>query len=331
MNSIPYPFGKLVIMKPRKIIIDIMVILSALLLFAIWYRRFADAGDTSNSAISLIKYNKVYLITTDLEYQYWQYVNQGASDMAKSSGIDYIWTAPLERSPVKQAEVINEAINDGANAMLIAADDPKRISSVVEDAKARGIKIIYVDSPANEEAIITLATDNYQAGVMAGKAMLEELGKKGITEGEVGIVSMPEKQNAELREAGFRSVISQDSGYKLLDTVFTNGEPIVAKEAAGQLIRDNHDLVGIFGTNEGTSQGVGMAIRDDNNRIIGIGFDKTDAMMELLKEGSLKAIIVQNPYTMGYLGMAEAIAALLGKDTGPAYIDTGVYVIRNDS
>ena len=48
--------------------------------------------------------------------------------------------------------------------------------------------------------------------------------------------------------------------------------------------------------------------------------------MKLLNDGSLKVIINQNPYTMGYLGMAEAIAAILGKNTGPEFINTGVTV-----
>jgi ribose transport system substrate-binding protein len=37
--------------------------------------------------------------------------------------------------------------------------------------------------------------------------------------------------------------------------------------------------------------------------------------------------IAQNPYTMGYLGMAEALAALKGYDTGPQFINTGVSII----
>jgi ribose transport system substrate-binding protein len=84
----------------------------------------------------------------------------------------------------------------------------------------------------------------------------------------------------------------------------------------------------LFATNEVTSEGVGTAIKANQNRIVGIGFDKSDLNLKLLDSGSLKAIVVQNPYTMGYLGMAEAFAALKGYDTGPSYIDTGVSVLR---
>ncbi|HEX3075381.1 MAG TPA: substrate-binding domain-containing protein, partial [Lachnospiraceae bacterium] len=77
-----------------------------------------------------------------------------------------------------------------------------------------------------------------------------------------------------------------------------------------------------------TSMGVGFANKDNGNRFVVIGYDETDVMLQLLKDGSLKAIIAQNPYSMGYLGMAQAVAALMGKDTGPYFLDTGVRVLE---
>jgi ribose transport system substrate-binding protein len=78
------------------------------------------------------------------------------------------------------------------------------------------------------------------------------------------------------------------------------------------------------------SEGIGNAIKADNNRIIGIGFDKSDKLLQLYNEGSLKALMVQNSYTMGYLGLAEAIAAITGNDTGPSYFNTGISVLRSE-
>lgn len=313
-------------MNRNRIIINLLVVTLAFFIFALWYRN--NIVDEAKTTTSLIPYYKVYLITTDEEYQYWDYVNQGASDMAAAIGINYIWDAPEERTATKQIEVINRAVDDGANALLVAADDPKRIASAIEDAKARGVKIIYVDAPANEEAITTLATNNYEAGVIAGQTMLSELDKQGFKSGSIGIISVASKQNTELREAGFRKVIVDDSRFKLLNTIQTNGEVMVAQEAADRLIKENNDLVGLFGTNEGTSEGVGYAIKANNNIITGIGFDRTDRMLQLLRDGSLKAIMAQNPYTMGYLGVAQAVAAILGNDTGPDYLNTGVSVLE---
>ncbi len=316
-------------MRLRKIMIDIAVISLAFILFVAWHQGVIVRK--AQMTIARVKFYEVYLITTDKEYQYWDFINQGAADMARAVGINYFWDAPEERTVFGQIDVINRAVESGAEALLIAADDPKRISSVVEDAKARGVKVIYVDSPAYEEAVTTLATDNYEAGVRGGETMISILDEMGITEGSIGIIGYAEKANAELREKGFRDTLAKDGRFQVLDTLETRrGDPKEAQELAELLIKENEDLVGLFGTNEGTSVGVGNAIKANDNRYIGVGFDQTDTMMELLRNGSLKAIIDQNPYTMGYLGMAEAVAAILGKDTGPEYINTGVSVIRSD-
>ena len=44
----------------------------------------------------------------------------------------------------------------------------------------------------------------------------------------------------------------------------------------------------------------------------------------------MKLGMAQNPYTMGFLGVAEAYAAINGLSTGPAVIDTGVAVLRGE-
>lgn len=315
-------------MKVRRILIDLTVIFLALVTFAVWYQNCIIQPA---STLSTSRKYKIYLITTDKEYQYWEFLNQGAADMANSMGIvDYIWDAPVIRGAQEQIQVINNAVEQGADALLVAADDPKRISAVIEDAKAKSVRIVYVDSPAYEEAIVTLATDNYEAGIMAGRAMLSNLNKYGIQEGTIGIISVADKSNTDLREQGFRRTMEEDGRFMLLDTVYTDGEPESAQAAAQRIMMENSDLVALLGTNEGTSRGVGYAIKENNNKYIGIGFDRTDAMLQLLEDGNLKAIVEQNPYTMGYLGMAEAVAALLGKDTGPDYINTGVSVIESN-
>lgn len=309
-------------MRRNKIIINITVIALAFLLFTVWYK---DSIEIASPETSFLKLYKVYLITTDKQ-QYWEYMNSGAAIMANAIGVNYIWEAPEVANVNEQIQIINNAVENGANALMIAADDPKFISTVVEDAKAKGVKVIYVDSPAYEEAITTLATNNYEAGVLAGQTMISVLDNKGITNGTIGIINITAKENSEQRDKGLRSVIQKDGRFNILDTVYTNGNVDVAQNEATRLIKENSDLVSLYGTNATTTEGVGRAIEADNNRLVGIGFDDTDNNLELLHNGSLNALLIQNPYTMGYLGMAEAVAAILGKDTGPYFIDTGVSV-----
>jgi ribose transport system substrate-binding protein len=272
---------------------------------------------------------KIYLITMDKSDQFWKVMDNGAREMASMLGVTYEWDAPLTRDVDKQIQIFNNAVAAGANAIMLAASDPFRISSAVEEAKAKGIKIIYVDAPAFEEAVITLATDNYTAGKIAGEYMFYELEGIGATDGSIGIISVtPENRTTVNREMGFRDYLKSFVRYQILETIYTNGDPELAKQATEKYIRDNPNLVGIFSTNEGSTLGMGYALRENDINIIGIGFDITEIIQEMIRDNTIKATLVQNPFTMGYLGMAQAVAALRGFDTGPQFINTGVTIVN---
>jgi ribose transport system substrate-binding protein len=248
--------------------------------------------------------------------------------MAKALGLKYKWDAPEAKDNAKQIEAINNAVADKANLILLAANDPKAISTAVKNAQSKGVKIIYVDSPAEVPVIATLSTNNLQAGVLAGQTMVDELKAAGKTAGKIGIISVNTATNSTMnREKGFREVVGA-AGYKILTTEYKDGDAAASQEAAVGFISGNADLVGLYGANEGSTVGVGNAIKASKKPIIGIGFDKSDAILGLLKDGSLKAAMAQNPYTMGFLGVAQAYAAINGLSTGPAVIDTGVAVLR---
>lgn len=272
---------------------------------------------------------KIYLITMDKSDQFWEVMDNGAREMASMLGVAYEWDAPLTRDIYKQIQIFNNAVVAGADAILLAASDPLKISSAVEEAKALGVKIIYVDAPAFEEAVTTLATDNYTAGKIAGENMFYELEEFGLTNGSIGIIGVtPENRTTVNREMGFRDYFKLFVRYQILETIYTNGDPELAKQATEKYIRDNPNLVGIFSTNEGSTLGMGYALRDNDINIIGIGFDITPVIQEMIRDNTIKATLVQNPFTMGYLGMAEAVAALRGFDTGPQLINTGVSVVN---
>jgi ribose transport system substrate-binding protein len=260
--------------------------------------------------------------------QHWVAVDSGAKTMAKALGLNYKWDAPDVKDNAKQIEAVNNAVADNADLILLAANDPNAISSAVKNAKAKGVKIIYVDSPANEPAIATLSTNNTQAGALAGETMIAELKASGKTSGKIGIIGVNTATNSTMsRENGFRAVI-EAAGFTILTTEYKDGDAAASQEAATGFITGNSDLVGLYGTNEGSTVGVGNAIKASSKGVIGVGFDKSSAIQSLLDDGSLKAAMAQNPFTMGYLGVAQAYAALNDASTGPAVIDTGVAVLR---
>ncbi len=101
--------------------------------------------------------------------------------------------------------------------------------------------------------------------------------------------------------------------------------------AKSQTIAENYitqGVVGIFGCNEGSTTGTGNAIKaSGNSGIIGVGFDKSDAIMNLINDGYLLCTMAQNPDVMGEEGVKAAVQALEGASLGGKIQDTGVSVL----
>ncbi|HHW21283.1 MAG TPA: substrate-binding domain-containing protein [Clostridiaceae bacterium] len=274
---------------------------------------------------------KIFLITMDQMDQHWTNVDAGCKKaVAELGNVDYKWTAPDVKDDAKQIEMINNAIANGADAILLAANGPESVNDVLRSAHEAGIKIVYVDSPATFTPFVqTLSTNNEAAGKKAGETMLAALKEKGITSGKIGVISVNASTDSTVkRDNGFRSAFA-GTDFEILETQYCDGDAARSKEAASAFIVDG--CVGIFGANEGSTVGVGNAIKDAGADVVGVGFDKSDNILELIREGYLLASMVQNPEVMGYEGMKVAVEALKGNEPSTKVIDTGVTVFTKDN
>lgn len=311
----------------RRLSVLLLCIVIIMSLVAGCGKKPAESGPAPTPEEPSAKGYKVYLITMDQMDQHWVNVDIGCKKaVAELGNIDYKWLAPDVKDDAKQIECINNAVAGGADAILLAANGPVAVQSALEEAQAAGVKIVYVDSAADFPAIQTLATDNKAAGTTAGKELMGALEAAGIKEGKIGIVNVNAATASTVaREAGFRAAF-EGSKFELLETQYGEGDAAKSKDIAANYITQG--CVGIFGANEGSTVGTGNAIRESGEKVIGVGFDKSDTILSLIKEGHLLATMAQNPDVMGYEGMKTAAKALAGEDTGDEYVDTGVSVIK---
>ena len=271
----------------------------------------------------------IALITIDSMDQHWVNMDKGCKEAAEELGITYKWLAPDVKDDAKQIECINNAVAGGYDAILIAANGPDAVTSALEEADEAGVKIVQVDSFANYPCVQQLGTDNFAAGKMAGEQVLAALEEKGVKEGKIGIVSVNAATTSTVdRDEGFRSAF-EETDFEILETQFADGDAARSKDAATNFITQG--CVALFGANEGSCVGVGNAVAEDGNNIVAAGMDKSDAVIQLIKDGALICTMAQNPDVMGYEGMYAAITAINDGKVAPEYIDTGVSILNLDA
>lgn len=273
---------------------------------------------------------KIALITMDSVDQHWVSLKEGAEEEAKADGVTVDFMAPDVKDDAKQIECINNAVAGGYDAILVAANSEDAVSGALQEAVDAGIKIVYVDSPANVEAEATFSTDNKAAGKTAGEEMIKALEDKGIKDGSIGIVNINTSTNSTIqREEGFREAL-EGTDYELLETQYCEGDAAKAQTIAENYITEG--VVGIFGANEGAATGTGNAIKaSGSDEIVGVGFDKSDTLKGLIENGYLVCTMAQNPDQMGKLGVQACIKALNGEDLGGEVTDTGVSVLTKEA
>lgn len=236
---------------------------------------------------------KIALITMDSVDQHWVSLKEGAEEEAKADGVTVDFMAPDVKDDAKQIECINNAVAGGYDAILVAANSEDAVSGALQEAVDAGIKIVYVDSPANVEAEATFSTDNKAAGKTAGEEMIKALEDKGIKDGSIGIVNINTSTNSTIqREEGFREAL-EGTDYELLETQYCEGDAAKAQTIAENYITEG--VVGIFGANEGAATGTGNAIKaSGSDEIVGVGFDKSDTLKGLIEDGYLVCTMAQN-------------------------------------
>ena len=104
-----------------------------------------------------------------------------------------------------------------------------------------------------------------------------------------------------------------------------------ARQIMAEIISAHSELRGVFASNPIIAQGAAEAVSESKTNKTGdtinlVGFDWDDQLVKLLQDGTIAALVVQDPFRMGYDGVKTALAASKGEQV-PAHIDTGVSLI----
>lgn len=271
---------------------------------------------------------RIALITMDRIDQHWITLEEGAMKAAAELGCEVVNMSPSMKNDIQQSQQISKAVTEHCDAIVIAANESDSVSNALKEAVTAGVRIICVDTPLNADAEATFITDNTSAGFAAGETMIAELEARGIHEGTIGIIGInAAAEFAVQRETGFREAF-EGKGYTLLETEFGEGDAAKSHAVAENEIAQG--VVGIFGSNEGATVGIGNAVKAAKADVVCVGFDKSDIILDLIADGHIHATVAQNPQVMGYQGIKAACASLNGVNLGGAVTDTGVTVLTKE-
>ena len=218
----------------------------------------AEAGSTGEK-----KKWRVMVIPKGTSHDFWKTIHAGALKAAEELGnVEVIWQGPQkedERS--QQIQLVQSAIASGVDGIVLAPLDSKALVKPVEEAIAKGIPVVIIDSGLESTKIVSyVATDNYNGGVLAAQRLGELLkgeGKIILLRYAIGSAS------TEQREKGFTDTIAKEFPKitYLSDTEYAGATSDTAQQKAQNLVtRYRGQIDGVFCPNESSTVGMLRAL-----------------------------------------------------------------------
>lgn len=328
--------GEIMKTNDRQIWISLcgMGLLAGALLLLIWKAGSGswifDVGRAKEGADNRKHY--VAVIVKSTTSAYWKSVFAGANAAKTEYNLDITVEGPEDEEDCEaQNQMIDGAVERGAEVIVLSAVDFQENARAVERAAMAGVKVVVIDSDVDSDKVsCRISTDNYQAGRMVGETVLDTH-KQAVY---VGIVNFDQvSANGQQREAGFRDAVAGDSRVAIVDAVNVNSNVESAREATRQMIAEHPQINVIVTFNEWTSLGVGYAIKElglaEETKVV--AFDSNVVSVGMLETGEVDALIVQNPYAMGYLGIECAYRLINDGQIDQPAIDTTTTVVTREN
>jgi ribose transport system substrate-binding protein len=257
-------------------------------------------------------------------YAFWRAVQAGAEQAGKELGTEIYFRGPADEADINaQAYIIDAIVKKQCKALVLAPNAPQRAQQVAL-LRSQGIPTVYIDrDPGGAVVAGVVATNNFKAGRLAGQEMGKALGAKGrvaVLRLKKGVISTSDRERGFIegaRQAGLTIVLDQYLGTGV-------GE---ARGHAFQILAGlGNKIDGIFTPNESTTVATLKVLQERQmaGKVVHIGFDSNDNLIDALKGGAIFGLVVQRPFEMGYQGVRIAQRQRLGEKIESRNIDTGV-------
>ena len=256
----------------------------------------AEAAGSGSIGLSISTLNNPFFVT----------LSDGATAKAGELGLELI-TVDAGDDSAKQTSDIEDLISKNISVLIVNPVDSDAVAPAVEDAIAKGIKVIAVDRVVNGvEVDCSIASDNVAGAKMAADYLVELAGEKAKTAELEGVNGASATID---RGQGFHSVADEKLDVVASQTAnFNRAEGMTVME---NMLQANPDIKCVFAHNDEMALGAIEAIGD--KEIIVAGFDATDDAVEAVKEGRMAATVAQQPDLMGATAVETAGKLIKGE------------------
>lgn len=233
---------------------------------------------------------------------YFVAVNQGAQEAAKELQVSVQFNGPVDANVAAQANIIDQWIRTGMDAITVSANDPNALAPALQRAARRGIKVSTFDADVKPEARQVFLNQCTFEGM--GKTMVEMMVKDAGPEGDFLIITAvltAPNQNRWIEEA--KKYAAQNYPKMKFAAVLPGEEDLEkSKNVALNYLRANPNTKGVLCVTGIATPGVAEAVKQLGlkGKVAVTGLGVPSLVRPYLKDGTIKEVALWNPVDIGY-------------------------------
>jgi ribose transport system substrate-binding protein len=264
---------------------------------------------------------------------YWTIARKGVEKADCEIGsVDVEFKMPGEGTAAEQKRIIDDLISTGVNGIAMSPVDPDNQTQLINDTAKKALVITQDSDAPNSDRALYIGTDNVAAGRQAGNLVKEALPNGGKI---MVFVGKSDARNAAERYQGLKEAL-QGSKVEIIDIRTDDTDRARAKTNAADTLVKYPDIAGMVGLWSYNGPAILNAVKDANKvgQVKIICFDEEAETLAGVKEGSIFATVVQQPFEFGYQSV-KIMAQILGGDKSaiPAnkQINVPTKIIKKDT
>jgi ribose transport system substrate-binding protein len=255
--------------------------------------------------------HKLAFVTNNAS-DFWVIARKGTEKAAAEiPNIEVEFKIPADGTAAEQQRIIDDLLARGIHGIAISPVDPANQTGMLNRASGQTLVVTQDSDAPNSNRACYIGTDNVAAGRQAGELVKEALPQGGNIMVFVGVL---DAANAQQRYQGLKEAL-EGSNVKIIDVRTDNTDRVRAKSNAADTLVNNADIAGMVGLWSYNGPAILAAVKEANrtDRVKIIAFDEEDATLEGIREGTIYATVVQQPYEFGFRSM-QLMAKVLDGD-----------------
>jgi len=234
-----------------------------------------------------------------------------AKDLTEKTGtrITIDWRTPPTEDGQVQAQRIAQAVNEGADAILISCSDAAKVTGAIDDAVARGVPVMTFDSDAPQSKRFAFyGVDDIQTG----NAVMVELAKQLDGKGKIAILAGNQNApNLRKRVEGVKQEAEKHPDIEIVGTFYHIETP---QDAAAEVLRvmNAYPEVNGWAMIGGWPLFTQTLLTDlDPAKVKVVAVDALPAELPYVEKGIAPVLLAQPTYKWGYVSVEKIVDKVL--------------------